>query len=158
SGRLIAVVPAASPVVSVTFTASNELILISADNTIRTVNVFNRPAFQALSVSGVFGLGPRGGYFSVFDNEKSELAILDRATGKKLLSVPVSPDLVTADLVRYSSDDLYVAMPAGGKSTTVYELKNPTPHYKKASGIIEQTISGAGKTIAWSTEHGIQLS
>jgi WD40 repeat protein len=122
------------------------------------VNVFNRPAFQALSVSGAFGLSPRGGYLSVFDNEKSELAILDRATGKSVLSVLAPPDLVTADLVRYSSDDLYVAIPDDGKSTTVFELKNPRPRYKKAPEMIEQTISGTGKIIAWSTAHDIQLS
>ena len=158
SGRPIALVAAGSPVVSVAFTAETNLVLISADNTIRSVNFLNRPAFQALSVPGVFGLSPRGGYFSVFDNEKSELSIVDRVTGNKALSVLAPTDSVTADLVRYSSDDQYLAIPEAGKGTTVYELKNPTPHYKKAPGIIEQTISGAGKLIAWSTAHDIQFS
>src|SRR5262249_33629469 len=63
TGYPIAVVPMGAPVESVAFTKENNLEVVSG-KTVRTVNVFDRPAFQSLP--GTVGISPGGKYRSAF--------------------------------------------------------------------------------------------
>jgi len=159
TGRVIALVPTGSPVKSVVFTATNDLVVASNDKTIRTVNILKRPAFEALHVYGTIAISPRGRYLTTFSpTTTSELAIVDRVTGEKPLRQQLPRDLVTTGVMRYSTDEEYLVVTGIAHGMTAYELKTGKTQHKPAPpGLTALTISGDGRTVAWASAKNIEV-
>jgi WD40 repeat protein len=159
TGRVIALIPTGSPVKSVVFTATNDLVLASSDKTVRTVNILKRPAFEALHVDGTIAISPRGRYLTTFSGTStSELAIVDRVTGETRLRQPLPPDLVTTGVMRYSMDEEHLVVTGAAHGMTAYELKTGKTQHKPAPpDLTAQAISGDGRTVAWTSAKNIEV-
>ena len=177
--RLIALIPTGSPVRAVAFTADRNLVLVSEDRTVRTINVLDRPAFEALPPVGVRGISPRGRYLTAFSGgSRPELAIIDRQTISKPLEVSPPrqaiplvaedpedlPDLIQGLLqfgvVRYSFDEQFLLAASRDYGVTAYELSSrKTIHRPVAAGTepIAMAVSGDGRIAALATPEQIDI-
>jgi WD40 repeat protein len=165
TGRRVALVPAGSPVRAAAFTTANSLVLLSEDGTVRTVDIVNKPAFQASQApSGtILGISPRGRYFTTFSVSSAgasslDLGVIDRATGRKLWQ-QVVPIELSEGVTRYSLDEKYLVAASRGCGMRVYEANTGKEllHKADAPGLVTQAISGDGKTVAWATAKFIEI-
>jgi serine/threonine protein kinase/WD40 repeat protein len=160
-GRRIALIPAGSPVQSVVFTKSDELVVLSAGR-LRTFNVLNRLGFEKININGATAISPGGRYLAAFDTRANEgLEVVDRMKpGQlplklKLAKTAVSPGEIN---FRYTLDDAYLQIAYGKEKLVSLGLKDKNettleaPPHSLALG-----VSGDGKTIAWATVDGVKI-
>src|SRR6185436_7887535 len=74
TGRLVARIPAGSPVQSGAFTADTNLVLVSEDGQVRTVDFVNKPVFESTrSMSGqIVDISPGGQYFTTLSRKAGQ--------------------------------------------------------------------------------------
>src|SRR6266850_50610 len=158
TGRLIAMIPVGFSVKSLAFTADNDLVLVSADKMVRTMNVLNRIAFNVLPVAGTIGISPLGRYLTTFSGGSAlELAVIDRLNGDKRWQLTVPRDLILG-VIQYSRDESVFVAASGSSGMTAYDLKTQK-QYRKAAvpGLLSEAISGDGQTVAWATRANIEV-
>jgi WD40 repeat protein len=150
SGRLIALLPTNSSIESVTFTAENDLVVLSADKKVKKLNVLRRPAFEALSA---IGISPRGTYLSRRGSKDRELLIVERRTGKTIL-VNLAADLTTSQ-IQYTVDENSLIV-TGSEGVNVYDVKSGQSR-ATPGGALATTISGDAGTGAQATAAAIRV-
>jgi WD40 repeat protein len=169
TGEQVANVPVGSPVKAITFTNEDNLVLLSADGIVRTLDIGRKSELQYVqSRSGqIVGISPGTQYFTTFNqkigqdgNTGLEFAINDRKTGNVLRTVQGTSDLQRDNnRIRYSVDEQTVIAVSPDYGIKQQAPKSDQTLFQEplAGNARAIAISGDGKTVAVATPQSIDI-